>query len=454
MSDGTLRITAAAGSDVGKVREGNEDSYFSGRTLFAVADGMGGHQAGEVASELALEPLRRLDGRSFADASDASSALVKAIEEANEDVVNKSRSDESLRGMGTTLTAVVVHEDRLVAAHVGDSRAYLLRRGEPISQLTTDHTLVERLVQEGRLSRDEVGGHPQRNVITRAIGNEPRVSVDALPPLQLQPGDIVLLCSDGLTGPLDDAEIQTLLDATGGGQDAVDALIASANEAGGPDNITVVLVEVDGAVTDTAGDASSAASARTVVTAAPVGADDGPAEASAGSQVVDHDVRHGDTESEADRDWASTVGRLGAGARKSGEGASGTGGSSRKGRIVAGVLAAIVLLGLLVGGGYFLLSRAYFVGDHDGRVAVHRGLPETVAGIPLYWVIEDEVSDVAVSDLPAFRQEDVAEGLSAGTLREARQLVGVLRDQVEDAPSDAAGSSADPTPRATSDPGT
>ena len=245
MKSSVRRVTAAAATDVGQLREGNEDSFFAGASVFAVADGMGGHQAGEVASALALEPLRDVDGRDFPDAQTASSALVAAIEEANRRVVERSLSDPDLRGMGTTLTAVVVHGDHLVAAHVGDSRAYLLRAGEPISQLTTDHTLVERLVREGRLSRDEVSLHPQRNVITRAIGSEPEVAIDALPPLELRAGDRILLCSDGLTGPIDDREIQTLVEMIGGGQDTVDALVQAANEAGGPDNITVALVRVE-----------------------------------------------------------------------------------------------------------------------------------------------------------------------------------------------------------------
>src|SRR5687768_122861 len=175
-----MRITAYAKTDVGRHREGNEDNMFSGSTVFAVADGMGGHVAGEVASETALRPVSELDGATFEDPRAATDSLRAAIEAANRNVVSQAKEDPNLTGMGTTLTAVMVREGHLHLAHVGDSRAYLLRNGEEINQLTTDHTLVEQLVQDGRLSRDEVAHHPQRSVITRAIGVEHSVEVDTL----------------------------------------------------------------------------------------------------------------------------------------------------------------------------------------------------------------------------------------------------------------------------------
>lgn len=449
MKSPVMTIRATAASDVGRVREGNEDSYFAGKTVFAVADGMGGHQAGEVASAMALRPIAELDGQRFGDVEELGNRLADAIRRSNDEVVERSRGDESLRGMGTTLTAAAVQDDRLVLAHVGDSRAYLIRPDDTISQLTTDHTLVERLVREGRLSRDEVAAHPQRNVITRAIGNDPDVAVDTLPPLHLQPGDMVLLCSDGLTGPVDDDDIQTLVTVTGGGEDAVDALIGAANEAGGPDNITVVLIEVAGAVA-TAGpsddiDGSAAADATQVTTVAPVDgtAADEDVAAEQHDEGPRREVHHIRTTSTSEEnDWASTMGRLGA---RQGKTPVAQDGSPRGRRLLAGVLAAVVLLGLLAGGAYLLLSRAYFVGEYEGQVAVYRGLPETVAGVPLYWVVEDQISDVPVDDLPDFRQQDVVDGLSAGTLREAEQVVNVLRRQVEESGTDPP-ADADPAP--------
>jgi PPM family protein phosphatase len=237
-----MRISTFAATDVGQVRRGNEDSHFRGATVVAVADGLGGHQAGEVASAIAIEPLAELDGQAFPTPEEAREALVGAIRKANQAVIAKAVSDSAFWGMGTTMTAAAVAGDRwLQLAHVGDSRAYLLRGGR-LRQLTTDHTVVGELVREGRLTADEAAHHPERSVLTRAVGLDPQLEVDALPPLELSVGDQVLLCSDGLTDPLAEGRITEILLAEGDGQAACQALIAAANAAGGPDNVTVVLL--------------------------------------------------------------------------------------------------------------------------------------------------------------------------------------------------------------------
>ncbi|HEU4396649.1 MAG TPA: Stp1/IreP family PP2C-type Ser/Thr phosphatase [Actinomycetota bacterium] len=240
-----MRLSSFAGTDVGRARSGNEDSHLCGRTVFAVADGLGGHQGGEVASAMAVEPLAALDGRAFADARDAAEALAGAIREANLAILRRGRSDPDLRGMGTTVTTAAVAAERLLQlAHVGDSRAYLLRQGAPLRQLTTDHTVVEEAVQRGLLTRGQAAIHPQRGVVTRAVGLDADVQVDVPEPLELEPGDQVLLCSDGLTEVVDDDQIAGVLADRADGGDACRALIGAANRAGGPDNITVVLLRV------------------------------------------------------------------------------------------------------------------------------------------------------------------------------------------------------------------
>jgi PPM family protein phosphatase len=434
-----LRINAHAASDVGRVREGNEDSYFAGATVFAVADGMGGHQAGEIASRTALEPISELDGQMYASAEDAQEALVEAIAAANRAVVAEGDADPELAGMGTTLTAVMVRDGRLHLAHVGDSRAYLLRERETISQLTTDHTLVEQLVRDGRLSREEAATHPQRSVITRAIGVEDDVQVDSLPPIELQPGDQVLLCSDGLTGPVDDTEIAALLDPGTDGDAVCRQLVEAANDAGGPDNITVVLLRVSGS-------RSTAAAAREPhATEALVPAGEEPA-TSSDALAADEPNSGGDgrperpttrirtrPESETSDDWADRFGRLGQpqgvdagpGPRMRRER------SGRGGRILAILLAGVLLLGLLAGGGYFLLARSFFVGDLDGEVAIFNGLPDSVGGVPLHWVREADTG-VRTDDLPPFRAERVRRGIPADSLFEAREIVETHRQLVEE----------------------
>jgi protein phosphatase len=240
-----MRLSSFAGTDVGRTRSGNEDSYFCGRTVFAVADGLGGHQGGEVASAAAVEPLAALDGRAFADARQAAEALTAAIAEANRAILERAREDRTLWGMGTTVTAAAVAADRLLQlAHVGDSRAYLLRGGGPLRQLTEDHTAVAEAVGRGLLTRAQAAVHPQRGVVTRAVGLDPGVRVDTPPPLELAEGDQVLLCSDGLTEVVDDERIAEVLAGQADGDGACRALIAAANDAGGPDNVTVVLLRV------------------------------------------------------------------------------------------------------------------------------------------------------------------------------------------------------------------
>ncbi len=405
-----MRVSAFARTDVGKVRQDNEDDFFSGEQLFAVADGMGGHAGGEVASKTALEPLAALDDATFASGEEADEALAEALHEANRRVVELAVEQPNLKGMGTTLTAALLREGRLHVAHVGDSRAYLLRPGEGITQLTTDHTLVQRLVTEGRLSRDEAATHPQRNVITRAIGNEAAVVVDSLPPIRLQPGDQVLLCSDGLTGPLNDADLAEVLESSSGGDEAVQLLIAQANEAGGPDNITLVLLRV--------GEAG-----------------DNGARRRAPRQK---DVRRIRTSNDGDADdWAKRLGRFGAqqGVETRPDRIGATEGSGRGKRVMATLLGLVLLLGIIGGGAYMLLSRAYFVGAHEGQVAIFRGVPEQVGNVPLNRVIDDEVTSLELSDFPEWQREQIEDGITARSVTEARNyLINLERNLDGDAP--------------------
>ena len=395
-----MRIATYARSDVGKVRHGNEDDYYIGETVVAVADGMGGHVAGEVAATTALEPIAALDGKVFISGDAADEALVEAVHEANRRVVSRAEAEPDLKGMGTTLTAGMIRDGRLHLAHVGDSRAYLLRSEQPIEQLTTDHTLVERLVREGRLSRDEAALHPQRNVITRAIGNEPDVAVDSLPPIRLEPGDEILLCSDGLTGPVDDEAIAATLAGHDDGEAAVTALVDAANDAGGPDNVTVVLLRVSG----------------------------DPETASSTEELDEQHLRRIRTREDTDRhDWASTLGRFGAPQgveTRPDETPEARAGRGK--RVLAGLVALGLLLGVLGGGGYILLSRAYFIGEHEGQLAIFQGVPQEVGAVPLNRVIDEEVTDVAVEEFPEWRQDRIRDGITAGTIAEARRRIDEL----------------------------
>jgi PPM family protein phosphatase len=228
--------SSASATDPGRRRRGNEDSYVCEPPLFAIADGMGGAQAGEVASRLAAAVLQEANGAELTEAR-----IAELIQEANRRVFQRSNEDAATSGMGTTMTVALVDDpgESIVVGHVGDSRAYRVRDGE-LEQLTEDHSLVGELVRSGRLSAEEAELHPQRSVITRAIGTEADVDVDTFT-TPARPGDLFLLCSDGLTDMIPDSEILAILDGSDDLDAAARALVDAANTAGGEDNITVVL---------------------------------------------------------------------------------------------------------------------------------------------------------------------------------------------------------------------
>src|SRR3954462_6582725 len=235
----TLTLRFAARSHTGLLREGNEDSVYAGPRLLAVADGMGGHAAGEVASAVAIAAIAPLD--EDAPGPDLLDALLTAAMSANSRLHDMVEGDAALDGMGTTLTAILWGGSRLGLLHIGDSRAYLLRDGE-LSQITHDHTLVQTLVDAGRISEEEAEGHPQRNVITKVLDGREELEPD-LSVREVRAGDRYLLCSDGLTGPVGSADTLRAALATPDPQEAVDRLVQLALRGGGPDNITVIVAD-------------------------------------------------------------------------------------------------------------------------------------------------------------------------------------------------------------------
>jgi serine/threonine protein phosphatase PrpC len=238
----------AAKTDTGRKRRRNEDAFVLAPPLFAVADGMGGAQAGEIASKLAAAALEDTDpGRLTGPEKVAS-----LIQEANRRVHERSSVDPATSGMGTTMTVALVEDDGVVIGHVGDSRAYLVR-GHEIEQLTEDHSLVNELLKSGKLSAEEAETHPQRSVITRAVGTDPDVDIDSFI-VETQDGDVFLICSDGLTDMVDDEHIlETVERHRGSLERMTKQLVTAANRGGGEDNITVVAFAIgshDGAVDD------------------------------------------------------------------------------------------------------------------------------------------------------------------------------------------------------------
>src|SRR3954470_19085429 len=231
-----LQIVEYAGaSDVGRQRESNEDALFVAPPMFAVADGMGGARAGEVASELATKAFEE-HGES---GDPPERQLTEIAQEANRRIYQLASEDESRRGMGTTLTGAMVTGQEGAIGHVGDSRAYRLRDGK-LEQLTNDHSLVAELERTGQISPEAAEHHPQKSIITRALGPEPDVEVDTYT-ITGKPGDLYMLCSDGLTGMISDDEVSSILRGSETLEEAAEALIRAANQSGGKDNITVVM---------------------------------------------------------------------------------------------------------------------------------------------------------------------------------------------------------------------
>jgi PPM family protein phosphatase len=233
---------SAAVSHVGRVRSNNQDSGYAGRRLFLVADGMGGHAGGDIASAIATRRISEADA-DYANAPEAAAALEGALVAANRELAETVSEHSELTGMGTTVSAMLLEEDRVVIAHIGDSRIYLFRSGE-LSQITIDHTFVQRLVDAGRITAEEAMVHPRRSVLMRVLGDvESSPEIDSMV-LDTRPGDRWMLCSDGLSGVVSFDELHELLAADAGAKQVADRLVKASLDGGAPDNVTVVVIDV------------------------------------------------------------------------------------------------------------------------------------------------------------------------------------------------------------------
>jgi PPM family protein phosphatase len=394
-------------TDTGRQRRDNEDNAYVRVPLFVVADGMGGAQAGEVASALAVEEFQQ----ELPNEGSPEERLATRIREANRRIYELSRAGHEHAGMGTTLTAAYLDHDTLAIAHVGDSRAYIFR-DDTLTRLTQDHSLVEELVRQGKLTEEQAAEHPQRSIITRALGIENDVEVDTWT-YPVRAGDVVLLCSDGLTSMIGEDKISRILASQPDMEEAGDRLIAAANDAGGRDNITVVLFRLEEAGGDGVGSDRPTVVGIPVPTAGghdrgdsdPRGHDGEP------SDHTHHDGGHGPemrggvitapppaiAPRRTSPRLARTQGRAEPPARR----------SRRSERFIKTVSALIAIVAVLfiVGGGAYLASREYFFlgTNSDGIVTIYRGFPyDLPLGIHLYeqWY----VSGVPASAVPTDRR--------------------------------------------------
>jgi protein phosphatase len=379
-----------SGTDTGLQRRANEDSLLVRSPLFVVADGMGGAQAGEVASSVAVYTFR--DG--LDDLTNPESSLVQQVEQANSRINELSRVNLEHAGMGTTITAVYVGERDLSIAHVGDSRAYCVREHE-LLRLTDDHSLVDELIRQGKLTPQEAEEHPQRSVITRALGPEATVEVDVRS-FKGRAGDLYLLCSDGLTTMLGEAELLDVLVSHERLRDAGEALIAAANAAGGKDNITVVLFRLE----EVLGAGEPPSDSHTTITAlasAPPAVST-PRERPLPPNQQPHlavDVR--DEDPAPARAVVPLRPRRAAQASRPRRGARTLGALRR----LRAPVAVLVVLGMIAAGAYLALQSVYFLGTNQrGLVTMYNGVPYALpGGLKLY--SSHYVSGVSASTLPA-----------------------------------------------------
>lgn len=385
-----MELRTGARTDVGLVRGNNQDGYRSDHPLHAVADGMGGHRGGEIASDLALDVLSSWKDRLL---DEDPQRLREAIQEANQTVFRHGQDDEGLAGMGTTLTAALFSDGNVTLAHVGDSRAYLLR-GNTLSQLTEDQTLVAQWEREGKIDAGEAEHHPQRHILRQAVGSGADLDVD-MTTVELRGGDRLLLATDGLHGVVgDDERIKETLLAHDDPETAAAELVELAKAAGGNDNITVLVLDV---VADTA---------------------PGPATGDADEPVIVSKPSSG---------TRKAPGRL----RR----------NPRRVALTAGAVALVALIGVIA----FARSAgpAYLLGTSDGYVALLEGTPGEGGEPPDAEVVE-VYRDVPLSDIAKPSREDLRSGIEVVSPREAERILAQLPRQL--GPRDTPPPTPSPTP--------
>jgi len=404
---------SAAVSHVGKVRSNNQDSGYAGQHLFLVADGMGGHAGGDVASAIAVKRISETD-RLYTSPNDAEFALQSALLAANSLLAETVFEHGELTGMGTTVSGLLRVGDQIAIAHIGDSRIYLFRDGV-LKQITADHTFVQRLVDSGRITADEAAVHPRRSVLMRVLGD-----VDASPEidttvLDTKPGDRWLLCSDGLSSYVADEKIVATLASYPDPVEAADRLVKESLDQGAPDNVTIVLVDVD-----ETGDSGHTPPITVGSAASPLSFDNDtgrrplrlPSLLLHPLKSTQPDDSH--FEPESDEYLAALILED----RK----------RARRRRITwlsfIALIIALIVAGLAIG--YQFTQRHFFVGESEGRVAIFQGVQQDIGPIELSHVYER--TTITLSELPLYYRNQVEATVNANDLEDARRIVDMLSD--------------------------
>jgi serine/threonine protein phosphatase PrpC len=404
---------SAAVSHVGKIRANNQDSAYAGEHLFIVADGMGGHAGGDVASAIAINRIAEVD-RGFESPNDAEFALQSALIAANALLAETVFEHSELTGMGTTVSGFLRVGHQLAIAHIGDSRIYRLR-GRKLEQITADHTFVQRLVDSGRITPEEAAVHPRRSVLMRVLGD-----VDAAPEIdttviETQPGDRWLLCSDGLSSYVGDDKMQTILNTITSTDAAANRLVKESLDNGAPDNVTVVLVDIDESESSaheppiTVGSAATPLSFDSDSNRRPLRL---PTLLLHPLKATQPDPSHFEPESDGYLDELILEDRRRA-----------------KRRRITWLVGLVLIVAAIAAGaifGYRWTQSHYFVGESDGNVAIFQGVQQNLGPFPLSSVVEK--TSIQLSELPSFTRSNVEATINAVDLSQAQAIVDRLAD--------------------------
>lgn len=448
----SLSLRYAARSHVGLIRDGNEDSGYAGPRLLVVADGMGGQAAGELASSVVVQTVAQLDTAAEPPNADPVHELAERINEAHERLHSIITENPQLEGMGTTLTAFLFSENHVAFAHIGDSRAYRLRGGR-LEQLTADHTWVQRLVDEGRISEEEAGHHPQRSLLMRALDGRGQVADADLSVTDIQPGDRLMLCSDGLSSFVSFDTLESTLAGYADPHQAAESLIQLALRAGGPDNVTCIVADVFDSGFHGPGGMPNAETQYIEMPVTVGAAAEHPGGAglpSFGAQPAQARVPGADETQQMaalkDGDEIPTDTPAGRAARlrksnRREKPADGAGGDQPDGpqlgdwapdpkrrrwvKPVIALAALVVVVGGLGGGAYYWTQQQYYVASDNGQVAIYKGVNGSFVGFRLSHVYSTS-PQVAVSTLPTASQDRVNATITATSLSDAQSIVHTL----------------------------
>jgi serine/threonine protein phosphatase PrpC len=402
----TIRVVSSSQSDKGKVRTSNQDSGYAGVNLYVVADGMGGHAGGDIASALATQHVAKIDDV-YEDSDQAMASLLDAMREANRTLSDTVDKFGYLAGMGTTMDAVIFTGDTANIAHIGDSRVYLMRDAQ-MMQITKDHTWVQQLVDSGRLTEEEALVHPRRNVILRVLGDTSEEPEFDIHQLEVRPGDRLLLCSDGLCGVVPTALIEENM-RVANLDEAIELLIDEAKEYGAPDNVTVLLLEIR--------DAAEVGDFQQPITWLGSAANEVVIKQNSAGRILEmfspkawveafRDIGKKETfYSVKDPALEKAIGEFDGKVR------------SWRMRGIAFFLVLALISGGTLFGVYSYIQTRYYLGVENGNVAIYQGIKESFGGIGFSKLYKE--SEIRVTDLPEFQQELILKSISADSLADA-----------------------------------